>query len=69
MRRLMRRFGGFTLFIVGGATSIDSDSRTPREEALIAIAGPATSLAIFLGVIVPTILVLLTAVLLFRVLT
>ncbi|MGH2445915.1 MAG: site-2 protease family protein, partial [Candidatus Limnocylindria bacterium] len=35
-----RRFGlkveGITLFIFGGATSIDSDSRSPREEALIA---------------------------------
>ena len=45
-----RRFGlkveGITLFIFGGATSIDSDSRTPRDEALIALAGPATSLAI-----------------------
>ena len=45
-----RRFGlkveGITLFIFGGATSIDSDSRTPREEALIAVAGPAASLAI-----------------------
>jgi len=45
-----RRFGlkveGITLFIFGGATSIDSDSRTPREEALIAIAGPAMSLVI-----------------------
>lgn len=45
-----RRFGlkveGITLFIFGGATSIDSDSRTPREEALIALAGPVTSLAI-----------------------
>src|SRR5918995_6936181 len=43
-----RRFGlkveGITLFIFGGATSIDEDSRTLREEALIAIAGPATSL-------------------------
>ena len=42
-----RRFGlkveGITLFIFGGATTIDADSRTPREEALIAIAGPAAS--------------------------
>ena len=47
---LARRFGlkveGITLFIFGGVTSIDSDSRTPREEALIAAAGPATSLLI-----------------------
>jgi Zn-dependent protease/CBS domain-containing protein len=45
-----RRFGlkveGITLFIFGGATTIDADSRTPREEALIAVAGPATSLLI-----------------------
>jgi Zn-dependent protease len=45
-----RRFGlaveGITLFIFGGVTTIDSDSRTPREEALIALAGPATSIAI-----------------------
>jgi Zn-dependent protease/CBS domain-containing protein len=47
------RFGlkveGITLFIFGGATTIDSDSRTPREEALIALAGPATSLALGAG--------------------
>ncbi len=47
---LARRFGlkveGITLFIFGGVTSIDTDSRTPREEALIAAAGPATSLLI-----------------------
>ena len=45
-----RRFGlaveGITLFIFGGVTTIDADSRTPREEALIAIAGPAASLVI-----------------------
>jgi Zn-dependent protease len=45
-----RRFGlkvhGITLFIFGGATSIDADSRTPREEALIALAGPAASLVL-----------------------
>jgi Zn-dependent protease/CBS domain-containing protein len=52
-----RRFGlkveGITLFIFGGATSIDEDSRTPREEAWIALAGPVTSLligAVLLGV-------------------
>jgi Zn-dependent protease len=45
-RRVGLKVEGITLFIFGGATSIDSDSRTPREEALIAIAGPATSLAI-----------------------
>ena len=47
---MARRFGltvaGITLFIFGGATSLDGDSRTPREEALIAIAGPATSIGI-----------------------
>src|SRR5262245_51617519 len=52
---LARRFGlkveGITLFIFGGATTIDADSRTPREEALIAIAGPATSLLIGAGLI------------------
>jgi Zn-dependent protease len=45
-----RRFGlsvaGITLFIFGGATSLDGDSRTPREEAFIAIAGPASSILI-----------------------
>ena len=51
-----RRFGlrvrDITLFIFGGTTSIDSDARSPREEALIALAGPATSIvlgAAFIG--------------------
>jgi Zn-dependent protease len=42
---------GITLFIFGGVTTIDSDSRTPREEALIAIAGPATSIGIGLALL------------------
>jgi Zn-dependent protease/CBS domain-containing protein len=45
-----RRFGlqvaGITLFIFGGATTIEGDARTPREEALIALAGPASSIVI-----------------------
>jgi Zn-dependent protease/CBS domain-containing protein len=45
-----RRFGlkvaGITLFIFGGATTIESDSRSPRDEALIALAGPVSSLVI-----------------------
>ncbi len=45
-----QRFGlkvhGITLFIFGGATTIDADSHTPREEALIALAGPLTSIGI-----------------------
>jgi Zn-dependent protease len=45
-RRLGLKVEGITLFIFGGATTIDEDSRTPREEALIAIAGPATSLLV-----------------------
>jgi Zn-dependent protease len=45
-RRLGLKVDGITLFIFGGATTIDAESRTPRDEALIAIAGPATSIAI-----------------------
>jgi Zn-dependent protease len=50
-----RRFGltvaGITLFIFGGATTLDGDSRTPREEALVALAGPATSIGIGLALL------------------
>ena len=52
-RRLGLQVQGITLFIFGGTTSIDSDARSPREEALIALAGPATSIALgglFIGI-------------------
>ncbi|MGH2456273.1 MAG: M50 family metallopeptidase [Candidatus Limnocylindria bacterium] len=44
------RFGikvsDITLFIFGGAASLEGDARTPRQEALIAFAGPLCSLAL-----------------------
>lgn len=57
-RRLGLKVAGITLFIFGGATTIETDSRTPRDEALIALAGPISSLAIGvallgLGALVP----------------
>lgn len=45
-RRLGLKVAGITLFIFGGATSIEDESATPRDEALIALAGPAASLLI-----------------------
>jgi Zn-dependent protease len=45
-----RRFGvkvlDITLFIFGGAASLEGDTRRPRDEALIAAAGPVSSLII-----------------------
>ncbi len=45
-----RRFGitvsDITLFIFGGAASLEGDTRTPREEALVAAAGPLMSIAL-----------------------
>jgi Zn-dependent protease/CBS domain-containing protein len=52
-----RRFGiqvrDITLFVFGGAATLEGDARTPRQEALVAVAGPLTSLllgVVFLGI-------------------
>lgn len=48
---LMARHFGFpvssiTLHFLGGMTSIDGEARTPRQEFMIAVVGPLTSLAV-----------------------
>jgi Zn-dependent protease/CBS domain-containing protein len=48
--RVARRFGigvrDITLFIFGGAATMERDPNTPREEALVSLAGPACSLVL-----------------------
>ncbi|HEX3219133.1 MAG TPA: site-2 protease family protein [Candidatus Limnocylindria bacterium] len=45
-----RRFGigvsDITLFIFGGAATMEREAETPREEALVSVAGPACSLVV-----------------------
>ncbi len=47
---MARHFGftvsSITLHFLGGATAIDGEARTPRQEFLIAVVGPLTSLAV-----------------------
>jgi Zn-dependent protease len=45
-RRAGMRVKGITLFIFGGATNLEDDAPSARDEALIAAAGPVTSLVI-----------------------
>lgn len=45
-RRLGVRTTAITLFIFGGAASMETEPRRPRDEALIAAAGPLASLVI-----------------------
>jgi Zn-dependent protease len=50
----MARHYGFevssiTLHFLGGATAIEGESRTPRQEAMIAVVGPLTSIAVGLA--------------------
>ncbi len=45
-RRFGMRVTGIQLFIFGGATTLERDSRGPREEAIIAVAGPLASIGL-----------------------
>jgi Zn-dependent protease len=54
-----RRFGigvrGITLELLGGFTEMDRDAPTPKVDALVALAGPAVSLALGIAAIIGTI--------------
>ncbi len=56
-----RRFGiqvrDITLFIFGGAATLEGDAKTPGQEALIAAAGPASSLVLALALIGASLLI------------
>ncbi|HET6381682.1 MAG TPA: site-2 protease family protein [candidate division Zixibacteria bacterium] len=45
-RRFGIRVSDITLFVFGGAAQLEGDARSPRQEALIAVAGPLCSLLI-----------------------
>ncbi|WP_028644279.1 site-2 protease family protein [Nocardioides sp. URHA0020] len=45
-QRLGFQVGSITLHFLGGMTSIEKEARKPREEFLIAVVGPLTSLAV-----------------------
>ncbi|GAA4716359.1 site-2 protease family protein [Nocardioides conyzicola] len=45
-RRLGFQVGSITLHFLGGMTSIEREARKPREEFLIAVVGPLTSIAV-----------------------
>ena len=50
-RRLGIGVRDITLWLFGGVSTIEGEAHTPRDEMKVAIAGPATSMAIALGAI------------------
>ncbi len=57
-RRFGVRISSITLFVFGGASTMEAEPEHPRDEALIAAAGPASSIAI--GVILTGIAIVVT---------